>query len=194
MRFNADKNKTDQHRDVADGVDQKAGGLAETGDQYTGYCRSDQTAAIGDQRGGGDGVWQILLVANELEQISVTHRQFDCNTHTQHDGQCHHVPNLDPAAVGQHGECDRLQHFKHLCCQHHAMTVEAVGPDTRHGRQQQHRDVGGKAQNTQQCCRTGQSVNQPADGELLYPVTNQSDGLTGGKKGKVSVAQRAQGG
>jgi hypothetical protein len=104
------------------------------------------------------------------------------------------MPNLDPAAVGEHGECDRLQHFKHLCRQHHAMTVEAVGPDTRHRCQQQHRHVRSKTQNTQQCCRTGQPVNQPADGKLLYPVTDQSDGLTSGKKGEVSMAQGAQGG
>ena len=122
----------------------------------------------------------------------MAHRQFDRYAQSEHDSQYDDMPDLDPAAVGEDGKGDGLQHFEYLGGQHHAMAVEAVGPDAGYRSEQQNWHIGGETQHAQQGRRPGEFIDQPVHRNLLDPVTDQRNGLAGGEISEIAVAQRAQ--
>jgi hypothetical protein len=69
------------------------------------------------------------------------------------------------------------------------MAIPSVRIDAGNRRKKEDGDLTGKAYDTQEQCRIGEPVNQPAHGDLLHPRSYEGYALTAKKESVILMVQ-----
>ena len=178
-----------EHGQIAGGVQEEAGRLADRRHQAPGERRSDHACGVEDRRVERDGVGQVLG-SDHLDDEGLTHRDVEGAdrpeaARDEHDGGHAHGPRRDEHAEGQ---CE--QHRQRLGEDDQPLAVDAVGHHARGGREAEDRKVAGERDQAEGEAGAREPVHEPALRHALHPRPDQRHALAGDEQAKVPMPER----
>ena len=174
------------HRKVAEAIKQKTPAFANRRDYQSGDGRANQPRSVCHRRVDRDGITEVVAILDHLYQERLTSGHVEGIDQTLQSGERDNFPERDDMGQCERRQGERLDGSRGLCPHQHLAAIETLHPDTRKWSQQKRNNLPCKANHAQQQRRMGQSIDQPACGQLGHPGADHGDALT--EKEKLEVA------
>jgi hypothetical protein len=179
------------HRKIADRVQQEAPPFADGRDQRPRDGRTYDARAIEHRRVERDGIDEIVA-ADHVRDERLACRDIERVHHAEKRGNRKHVRHLDAPGEREAGERAGEQHRGRLRCDENRVTSSRVCNRPADRREQEHRNLPGKADQTQERRRAREPIHKPRLGNRLHPRARQRDELPAEEESIVAVTQGAK--
>ena len=155
----------------------------------------DQAGAVDQRRVQGDGVGQVFLALDHLDEERLPRRHVEGVD--QRPGTrlrattCQMVGGARFAAEGDHRQQGRLDQRQYLRDDEEAVAVPAIDEDAGERSQEEGRHLAGEADQAEQegRVRAAEAEDEPAGGDARHPGADQRDALADEEQPVVAVGQ-----